>query len=206
VEQGKQGMPQDLTGVYGTLQHDLAELHAKWTVFSQLYATNEERVELLNASAPQFFRLCQDVFINDILITISRLTDPRQTSGKDNLSMERLVVSVDGAKNPDLKGEIERLLAEAKSKCQFARELRNRRLAHSDLLTKLQAPTASLPDATKGQVEEALAALRAIMNAVEAHFEDNTVLYEQVLMTGDGDNLIARLHDARTYREQKRTF
>ena len=72
--------------------------------------------------------------------------------------------------------------------------------------TKLQAPTASLPDATKGQVEEALAALRAIIYAVEAYFEDNTVLYEQVLMTGNGDNLIARLHDARTYREQKRTF
>jgi hypothetical protein len=120
--------------------------------------------------------------------------------------MERLVVSVDAAKNPDLKGEVERLLAEAKSTCQFARKLRNRRLAHSDLFTKLYAPTASLPDATKGQVEEALAALRAIMNAVEAHFEDNTVLYEQGLMTGDGDNLIARLHDARTYREQKRTF
>ena len=137
VAQGKQRMPQDLTGVYGALHDDLAELHAKWTVFSQLYATNEERVELLNASAPQVFRLCQDVFINDILITISRLTDPRQTSGKDNLSMERLVVSVDGDKNSDLKGEIERLLAEAKSKCQFARELRNRRLAHSDSLTKL---------------------------------------------------------------------
>ena len=120
--------------------------------------------------------------------------------------MERLVVSVDAAKNPDLKGEEERLLAEAKSKCQFARELRNRRLTHSDLFTKLQAPTASLPDATEGQVEEALAALRAIMNAVEAYFEDNTVLYEQVLMTGGRDNLIARLHDARTYREQKRTF
>ncbi len=44
------------------------------------------------------------------------------------------------------------------------------------------------------------------MNAVEAYFEDNTVLYEQVLMTGDGDDLIARLHGARTYREQKRTF
>jgi hypothetical protein len=199
-------MPQELTGVYGVLHDDLAELHAKWTAFSQLYATNEERVELLDASAPQFFRLCQAVFINDILMTISRLTDPRQTFGKDNLSMERLVVSVDGVKNADLKGKVERLLAEAKSKCQFARELRNRRLAHSDLLAKLQAPTASLPDATKGQVEEALAALRAIMNAVEAYFEDNTVLYEQVLMTGDGDNLIARLRDARTYREQKRTF
>ena len=44
------------------------------------------------------------------------------------------------------------------------------------------------------------------MNAVEAYFEDNTVVFEHVLMTGDGDDLIARLHDARTYREQKRTF
>ena len=192
--------------MYGALHDDLAELHARWTVFSQLYATNEARVELLNASAPRFFRLCQDVFINDIMITISRLTDPRQTFGKDNLSMERLVALVDKPKHPDLKGEVERLLTEAKSKCRFARELRNRRLAHSDLFTRLQGPTGSLPDATKRQVEEALATLRAIMNAVEVYFEDNTVLYEQVLMTGDGDNLICRLHDARTYREQKRSF
>lgn len=60
-------MPHDLAGVYGALHDDLAELHAEWTVFSQLYATNEERVELLNASAPRSFRLCQDVFINDML-------------------------------------------------------------------------------------------------------------------------------------------
>lgn len=206
MPQDKQRMPQDLTGVYGALYDDLAELHAKWMVFSQLYATDEKRVELLNASAPHFFRLCQRAFINDILLTISRLTDPHQTFGKDNLSMERLVTLVDKVKHPDLKGEVERLLTEAKSKCRFARELRNRRLAHSDLFTRLQGPIGSLPDATKRQVEEALATLRAIMNAVEVYFEDKTVAYDEVLMAGDGDSLIARLLDAKTYRVQNRTI
>jgi AbiU2 len=198
------GMSTELTDVYDALYQDISLLHAKWEVFNQLYVTSEETVGLLNESAPSFFRICQDMLIDDILLTISRLTDPHQTFNRDNLSMERLVAYVDESKYADLRDEIEQLLIEAKSKCIFARELRNRRIAHTDLSTRLQAEANPLPAFTKQQIKEALSALRAIMNKIETHFEDTTVLYEQVLMPGDGNSLIAHLRDARIYRRQKR--
>ena len=199
-----QEMPTELTELYDALYQDMSSLHAKWEIFNQLYVTSEETVELLNESAPSFFRICQDMLIDDILLTISRLTDPHQTYNRGNLSMERLVAYVDESKYADLRDEIEQLLIEAKSKCRFARELRNRRIAHTDLSTRLQAEANPLPALTEQQIKEAFSALRAIMNKIKMHFEDTSVLYEQVLMPGDGNSLIARLRDARTYRRQNR--
>ena len=199
-----QEMPTELTELYDALYQDMSSLHAKWEIFNQLYVTSEETVELLNESAPSFFRICQDMLIDDILLTISRLTDPHQTYNRGNLSMERLVAYVDESKYADLRDEIEQLLIEAKSKCRFARELRNRRIAHTDLSTRLHAEANPLPALTEQQIKEAFSALRAIMNKIKMHFEDTSVLYEQVLMPGDGNSLIARLRDARTYRRQNR--
>lgn len=199
-----QEMPTELAEVYDALKQDVSLLHVKWEVFNQLYATSERTVELLNESAPSFFRICQDMLIDDILLTISRLTDPHQTFNRDNLSMERLVAYVDEFKYADLRDEIEQLLIEAKSKCSFAREFRNRRIAHTDLSTRLQAETNPIPAFTKQQIKEALSVLRALMNKIGTYFEDTDVLYEQVLMPGDGNSLIARLRDARVYRRQKR--
>jgi hypothetical protein len=204
MAQDKGQVPTELNDVYEALKEDVSWLHAKWNVFKQLYATSEETVELLNDSAPVFFRICQDVLADDILLTISRLNDPYRTFGKDNLSMERLAAYVDGSKYPDLKAAIEILLVEAQDKCGFARELRNRRIAHSDLTTRLEAEANPLPVAHKQQINDALSALQAVLNKIEMYFEDNTVLYEQAIIAGGGETLVARLRDARTYRRQRR--
>lgn len=60
------------------LSEELGELHLKWLLFSQLYE-DEEIVDLPNESAPNFFGVCQSVFLDDLILSISRLTDPSGT-------------------------------------------------------------------------------------------------------------------------------
>jgi hypothetical protein len=196
-------IPTELNDLYEALKLDVSRLYAKWNVFKQLYATTKETVELLNDSAQGFFRICQDVLLDDILLTISRLNDPYQTSGKDNLSMERLAAYVDRTKYPNLRADIDTLLIEARDKCGFARELRNRRIAHSDLSTRLEAEANPLPVVYKQQIDDALSVLQSVLNKMELYFEDNTVLYEQTMVRGDGEALVARLRDAKAYRGQR---
>ncbi len=69
-------MPREVAEVYEPLYQELCWLQAKWIVFHQLYAEGPENVELMNASAPTFFRIHKDVSTNDILLNIGRLTEP----------------------------------------------------------------------------------------------------------------------------------
>jgi hypothetical protein len=202
-------IPSEIDEIYIALFHQVSHLHAKWGIFCQLYASGIEVVNLLNSSAAGFFRVCQDVLAYDILLTISRLIDPKQTrlgknSVKDNLSLERLVSSIDGAKFPKLKDEIEQLLTESKNKCGFVKDLRNKLIAHNDLSTKLKSEVNPLPMPTKQNIEDALESIRDVMNAVPSYFENTTVAYQLASMPSDGNTLIARLRHAKMYREQLR--
>ena len=142
-------------------------------MYCQLYASGESVVDLLSNSAPGFFRICHDLLVDDILLSISRLTDQKQTLAKSNLTLDRLIHSVDIKEYQDLRQEVERLFSDARVKSAFAKDQRNKRIAHSDLSTKLQASL--LPSFTKTNIEDALKAIRAVMNAVELHF--NAPLY-----------------------------
>jgi hypothetical protein len=200
----KKKIPTEIDEIYEALYQQVSYLYAKWGVFCQLYGSTKEVVDLLNNSAPSFFRICEDVLVDDILLNISRLTDPKQTFKRDNLSLERLVHSIDEVQFPKLKDEIEKLLAKAKDKCTFARDLRNKRIAHNDLSTKLQVNPNPLPTVTRKKIEDALESICNVMNAVAGYFEDSTVAYELAILPNDGNTLIARLRDAKIYRKQLR--
>ena len=94
--------------------------------------------------------------------------------------------------------------AKAKDKCSFARDLRNKRIAHNDLSTKLQVKPDLLPTVTRKKIEDALESICNVMNAVAGYFEDSTVAYELAILPDDGNTLIARLRDAKIYRKQLR--
>ena len=117
MTQNTQVLPNEIGEVHEELFQDICWLHAKWKVFRQLYSKTPETVELLNKSAPSFFRLSEDMLVDDVLLTISCLTDPKQTFKRENLTLERLASCIDETKYPVLKAEIEQLLPEAKDKC-----------------------------------------------------------------------------------------
>lgn len=161
-------MPNEIRKAYASLCYDVIYLHHKWKVIRELYVSGETVIELLNRTAPGFFRICKDVLVDDLFLSIRRLTDPKQTGKKQNLSLEHLADSIDARKYPRLRSDIERLLLECGRKCDFAREHSNKRIAHNDLSTKLQVQSLSVP--TTAHVEDALQSVRALMNEIEKYF------------------------------------
>lgn len=83
-------MGEELGLLYSALWQQVAGLHHKWEQFVVLFGTKESRVQLLNASAGQFFRVVQDTLRGDTLLHIARLTDSAKSAGKSNLSIRRL--------------------------------------------------------------------------------------------------------------------
>jgi len=160
--------PSEIRQPYAELSRDTIYLHHKWKIISELYVSGETVIELLNGTAPGFFRICKDVLVDDLFLSIQRLTDPKFTGNKENLTLEYLTDCIDSSKYSQLRIEVEQLLADCSNKCTFAREHSNKRIAHSDLQTRLQVTSLSSPTTT--HVEDALQSIRSLMNAIEKHF------------------------------------
>ena len=87
--------------------------------------------------------------------------------------------------DPILKQEVERLVDNCRDKTEFAREHRNKRLAHRDLLHASQNGAIPLSGVSRAHIEEMLSSLRLVMNRIDGHYRDTTVTYEHfVSQTG----------------------
>ena len=168
-------MPERVRQVYDPLWQAVSVLHLNWKLYRQVYGTGSERIDLLNQFAPNFFRAVQDSMLDGTYLAISRLTDPPRSSGKDNLVLERLVLTVE----EDEPGLPEKLglssaLKTMRDLCGVFRKIRHKRLAHNDMerASGRRADDAGSMLASRQNVEDALAAIRSLMNAVQGHYLD----------------------------------
>ncbi len=101
------------------------------------------------------------------LLHIARLTDPAESGGKKNLTIQALP---DLIADPDLKARVTTLVTEALKQTEFCRDWRNRLIAHNDLKLALEHPTEPVADASRTQVNTALDAVAKILNALAGHY------------------------------------
>lgn len=100
---------------------------------------------------------------------ICRLTDPPQIRGHKNLSLARLSLAI---AEPNLRAQVSDLFTQSEADSEFARDWRNRHLAHRDL-AKVQSPEAhALAGASRENIEKSLASMTAVLNCVLGHYED----------------------------------
>lgn len=156
--------------IYHALSDEVSWLHLKWNDFRELFA-EPENVELFNAAAPVFFHDLQRQTWEDVLLHLCRITDPPKSSGKSNLTI-RCLPTLDS--EPPLRASMESIVDDVIQKTVFARDWRNRRLAHKELV-----PDQPLASASVDHVGDALAAVRMLMNQLEQHYLNKTVSYEQ---------------------------
>jgi hypothetical protein len=168
-------MGEPLGALFHSLWQELAWLYRKWDNYAQLYGSKASRVDLLNQSAPGFFRVAQDALWEAILLHIARLTDPPKSVGKPNLTMQRLHQMVSDA---TLSQEVKALTGKAIDAANFCRDWRNRRIAHSDLSLALDLHPIPLTPASQQQVAVALSCLVDVLNAVTRHYMGTTSVFD----------------------------
>jgi hypothetical protein len=176
----------ELGPTYHVLYEEVTWLHAKWNQYRQLYAT-PQTVDLLNRTAGFFFRVIQDVLWEDVVLHIARLTDSPKSMGKANLTLRRLpeVITI-----PELAAEVENLVDKVQKESAFARDWRNRRIAHRDLSLALDVEAEPLQAVSRAQVERVLSAIRAVLNKIHGHFwRDQAVAFDHFLAHDDAEAL-----------------
>ena len=173
-------MGQDLGQLYHELEKDLSWLHDKWSEFKELYGKGPERIALLNETASSFFYIVQQTLCESILLHLCRITDPPESMSSvlkkkvPNLSCQRLANLIT---DPSLKASVDAQMQKVHSTCEFARAWRNRRLAHSDLMTLRGKHPYPLPPANINKVEDALASICDLHNMIGQHFGHSQLLF-----------------------------
>jgi hypothetical protein len=194
-------VPADIRPLWDALQNEVSGIHFYWITYRQLFGRSNERIELLNECAPEFFYIVQDTLLKDIQLSLVKLADRVKTMGNENATLERLSNEIAALPNGPLTAN---LLIEYRKRCQAITERRHKQLAHSDLRTFLQQHGHQMGIEVTGpsrqEIEGALEALRSFMNIIHVHFTGSPGADENFIL-GDNDSLVSILKRGLRYDE-----
>jgi hypothetical protein len=193
-------MGDDLGSLFHALWNEVAWLYSKWDEYVELFGTKPSRIELLNKSAPLFFRTVQDSLWADTLLHIARLTDPPKSAGKSNLTIQRLSGLVD----KKVETNVSNLTKIAIEKTAFCRDWRNRRIAHRDLKLAMGEGAKPLEPASRAMVKDALKGIAAVLNAISEYYLDSTIMFDVIKGSFGAVSLLYVLDDGLQAESERR--
>jgi hypothetical protein len=164
------GFPPEVGSVFEALRNEVTFLHGIWDAYEQLFGTPES-VATLKDTAPGAFSFIAYVFRHDLVMTVSRITDPKATGKKENLTLGRLLhVVTEHSDNSDLITRLESELTAIDAICEPFRVRRNRSIGHLDLQTALNTHPDPLPAIERDRIVEALRMIAEFMNEVLGYY------------------------------------
>src|SRR6266566_7380600 len=92
------------------LWDELVILHDAWAQYSFLFNESQERIELLNACARWYFGTTQRLLMREVILGVSRLTDPPKTGKHANLVLASLLDDPSIDKHRGLRGELDKAI------------------------------------------------------------------------------------------------
>ena len=181
----------DLGLLYHELWNEVGWLYLKWEDYVELFGTNPTRIDLLNKSAPVFFRIIQDTLFENVLLHIARLTDPPKSSGKKNLTIQSLPSLV----NAPIRVSVVDHISNAIEKASFCRDWRNRHIAHRDFGLSIGEHVEPLKQASRAKVKEALDSISKVLNIVSEYYMQSGVVFDSIGGPGGALDLLYVLDD-----------
>ena len=186
-------MPPAAQQIFDVLHQQICRLHYDWIIYRQLFAKDDDRVQTLNRAARGVAWLLQQLLQDAVYLSITRLTDPPQSCGKDNLTFRQLNEQLDGHADQQFLDQLANAISNAEHLRKDLKEDRNKRIAHNDLA---QAQMDIFTRPSRQHIEECLAAIRDIMNLVHSRTSGQNWGYEYIgCGPGDGNALVAVLKD-----------
>ena len=153
--------------VLHALNSEWAGSLVRYKEFRELFG-HADSIRLLNAIGGRLFWDVQQLFWNDLMLRLTRLTDPPGSVGKKNLTVRRLPELCRDAdpKDSDLREEVGKLVQEAVSAAEFARDWRNRRIGHADFARAKDPSPTPLAEANLRKVKAVLDAVHSVLDII----------------------------------------
>ncbi|MEZ8782601.1 hypothetical protein AB6D77_08100 [Vibrio splendidus] len=181
--------------IFKRLKDEVNEVHFRWVVYRQVYAQGPKEIELLNKNGAYFFYVAQHLFMDNVALSFSKLTDPNKQRSNENLSLKQLTVLANDSGDLELAKTLKKKFEELLKSCEKFRTLRNKRIAHADLHHAMGVAEELLPGISRKYVEDALVLLRDFMNTYELAVSQSQTLYDEIILDlgAGGDVLLGSL-------------
>ena len=171
-------MGDEFGSLFYHLYNETVWLTIKWLEYNELYGTKPSRIDLMNQVAPQIFFIIEKTLWNDILLGISRITDPPETYKKRNITFQAITKHIEDA---ELKNSIEIDIKGIIEKTQFCRDWRNRSIAHFDYDLNINEQKAEpLAPANRNLISEVMKMLQDVINRLNFHYLRKTVVFDHI--------------------------
>jgi hypothetical protein len=188
----------DLGPPYLALQEELIWLYAIWLEYRKLYGHSAERVALLNRVAGFFFGVTQRALLERVVLHLACLTDHPESVGKPNLTIQRFPKLISDSA---FAVSVQSLVDIAITTTSFARDMRNRKLAHIDLDLALDNVAKPLSQASRQNVEDSLQSIANVLNSIELHYFNGEMAYNAFKAGYDDGN--ALIYSLESYANNK---
>ena len=167
-------------------------MFGRWKIHDQLFGSGPDNVDLLNASGSNVFHLLQALFIENVFLTLSRLTDKGQQGAFENISLPSLVEKASRGLTEERRDDLGNRMNALSRAVKNVRTHRNKRIAHRDAATAMSEK--ALPSVSYGEVDYALQLTRELMGELWLHLRNASTDYDPHVPYGsDGTKLLAVL-------------
>ena len=180
--------PKDVTTLWTHVQYETQHVHAKWMAYRQLFGTSPERFDLLMQAASWAFTRIEQALLDDVQLTLARLVD--ELKGTAGLFAMNKALRGHPACAVWVKTEFDPGLRALKMACTELTRRRNEWLAHKGRAAVEAEAIKPRMNPARQEIEDALTALRLLMNTAHRHFGETEVAYELVFLSDDGEALV----------------
>ena len=195
-------MSEEFNEVFERIKELLTHLNIRWIIYLQMYGANAYRVELLNNTASNAFYEFQWLVMDNMILSLSKLTDSAKMRGNWNLSLPYLHEEIINLKEVQLSEELGDIIEELNSSVENFRKIRNKRIAHNDLAVAID-DNSPLPGVSRADITRALELIMDFLNKIELHYFDSTTRYDMTILplNNDGRALLIWLQKALAYEK-----
>ncbi len=177
AEEIKQDMIKVLGTDFGsllyTLHNEITWLTFRWIEFKELFGTKKSRIELMNEVAPSFFFTVQKILRENLMLGITKITDPVKSAGKKNATIIGIPEFI--IEDSRFKKELEEDIQEILKSATFCRDWRNRWIAHLDYEIAINNQNAKpLESATRQKLKITIEKIQEFYNKVEFKYFKST--------------------------------
>lgn len=197
-------MEPEVKKLFFSLHREVLYLFYRWKICRQLFYSGADNLKLLNQSGSNVFALLQKLLMDDLFLTLCRMTDPVKTNGHKILSPRYLLVKIGATLTHDCRKDLKLKLAKLDKMTKNIRDHRKKRIAHLDLGYATEAE--ALPTVMQGDLDDSLELLESIMRELHLVLFDASTSYKEVAIAYgcDGKYLLRVLRDARKHRDNNK--